>query len=325
MENFAALRQELLTYLDRSRLSGSPRGLYAPIDYIMDMGGKRIRPLLALLAARLFQDSAQAALPVAAAVEVFHNFSLVHDDIMDESPIRRGQPTVHLKYDGSTAILAGDRMLIGAYQHLMQTPRPAVRPRLIEVFNRVATGVCEGQMYDMDFETRADVSIEEYLRMIELKTAVLLGGSLEMGALAAGASDVDAGRLYEFGRLIGIAFQLQDDYLDVFGAAEKVGKKVGNDILKNKKTFLYLKALELADPAQRDALTNWYAAENPDPEQKIAAVTGLMRELDIPRLTAVRRDSFQAQAMDSLEKVACPDSAKAELRQLAENLLNREY
>ncbi len=325
MEQFAALRQELLDYLDQARLSGKPAGLYAPIDYIMDMGGKRIRPLLALLAARLFDAPAAAALPVAAAVEIFHNFSLMHDDIMDESPLRRGQPTVHLRYDASTAILAGDRMLIGAYQHLMQTPRPAVRAQLIDVFNRVATGVCEGQMYDMEFETRDSVSIEAYLRMIELKTAVLLGGSLEMGALAGGAASADAGRLYEFGRLIGIAFQLQDDYLDVFGTAEKVGKRVGNDILKNKKTFLYLKACETADATQVAELRRWYTVEAPDPERKVAAVTDLMRRLDIPRLTAEKRDSYQARALDSLAEVTASDSAKAALRQLAEKLLNREY
>jgi geranylgeranyl diphosphate synthase type II len=325
MEQFAALRQELLDYLDQARLSGEPPGLYAPIDYIMDMGGKRIRPLLALLAARLFDAPAAAALPVAAAVEVFHNFSLVHDDMMDESPLRRGQPTVHLQYNPSTAILAGDRMLIGAYQHLMQTPRAAVRAQLIDVFNRVATGVCEGQMYDMEFETRDSVSIEEYLRMIELKTAVLLGGSLEMGALAAGAPPADAGRLYEFGRLIGIAFQLQDDYLDVFGAAEKVGKRVGNDILQNKKTFLYLKACAIADAAQAAELQRWYTTAAPDPARKVAAVTDLMRQLDIPRLTAAKRDSYQARALASLAEVDAPDSAKAALRQLAESLLNREY
>lgn len=314
-----------MTYLEGARLGGEPEALYEPIDYIMRMGGKRIRPLLALLAARLFEDSARAALPVAAAVETFHNFSLVHDDIMDESPLRRGQPTVHLKYDPAKAILAGDRMLIGAYQHLMRTPRVEARPLLIEAFNRVATGVCEGQMSDMAFEGRAEVSIEEYLRMIEQKTAVLLGGSLEMGALAAGADRSDAERLYEFGRLIGIAFQLQDDYLDIFGAAEKVGKRVGNDILKNKKTFLYLKALETASAEQREELLRWYQIDAADPDQKVSAVTQLMVRLDIPRLTAERRDEYQARALDSLDRVAAPAEAKQPLRRLAVDLLNREY
>lgn len=314
-----------MTYLEGARLSGEPEALYEPIDYIMRMGGKRIRPLLALLAARLFEDSARAALPVAAAVETFHNFSLVHDDIMDESPLRRGQSTVHLKYDPAKAILAGDRMLIGAYQHLMRTPRVEVRPLLIEAFNRVATGVCEGQMSDMAFEGRAEVSIEEYLRMIEQKTAVLLGGSLEMGALAAGADRSDAERLYEFGRLIGIAFQLQDDYLDIFGAAEKVGKRVGNDILKNKKTFLYLKALETASAEQREELLRWYQIDAADPDQKVSAVTQLMVRLDIPRLTAERRDEYQTRALDSLDRVAAPAEAKQPLRRLAVDLLNREY
>ena len=314
-----------MTYLEGARLGGEPEALYEPIDYIMRMGGKRIRPLLALLAARLFEDSARAALPVAAAVETFHNFSLVHDDIMDESPLRRGQPTVHLKYDPAKAILAGDRMLIGAYQHLMRTPRVEARPLLIEAFNRVATGVCEGQMSDMAFEGRAEVSIDEYLRMIEQKTAVLLGGSLEMGALAAGADRSDAERLYEFGRLIGIAFQLQDDYLDIFGAAEKVGKRVGNDILKNKKTFLYLKALETASAEQREELLRWYQIDAADPDQKVSAVTQLMVRLDIPRLTAERRDEYQARALDSLDRVAAPAEAKQPLRRLAVDLLNREY
>jgi geranylgeranyl diphosphate synthase type II len=325
MEQFATLRAELLAYLDHARIGGHPRELYEPIDYIMGMGGKRIRPLLALLAARLFEDSASAALPVAAAVEIFHNFSLVHDDIMDESPLRRGKATVHLQFDMPTAILSGDRMLIGAYQYLMQTPREGVRAQLIEVFNRVATGVCEGQMYDMEFERRSEVHIDEYLRMIELKTAVLLGGSLEMGALAAGAAPTDAERLYEFGRLIGIAFQLQDDYLDIFGAAEKVGKRVGNDILKNKKTFLYLKALEVADSTQRAELQSWYQAREADPDQKVKAVTDLMRQLAIPRLTAERRDEFQQRALASLDQVSTGGASKTALRQLAESLLNREY
>jgi len=231
------LRARFLAALRSTFSKKEPQGLYAPVNYILDLGGKRVRPLVALLAGKMFgDDDLQQAMPVALAVEVFHNFTLLHDDIMDDSPLRRGQATVHEKWDVNTGILSGDLMLIQAYQHLCDCPNTAALPDLLATFNRVATGVCEGQQYDVDFEQRADVTIAEYTKMIELKTAVLLGGALELGALAAGAEKVDAQHLYAFGRLTGLAFQLQDDLLDTFGDEKITGKRTGNDIIRNKKT-----------------------------------------------------------------------------------------
>lgn len=302
-----------------------PRGLYAPIDYILDLGGKRVRPLVALLAGRMYGDNGNTnAMPVALAVEVFHNFTLLHDDIMDESPLRRGQPTVHEKWDVNTGILSGDLMLIQAYEHLCRCPNTAAIPALLKTFNRVATGVCEGQQYDVDFEVRDDVTIKEYLRMIELKTAVLLGGALELGALAAGASQQEADHLYAFGRLTGLAFQLQDDLLDTFGDSSLTGKRTGNDIIRNKKTFLLLKAVEVLGPEGGEELNRWFSENPEDPTEKVARVTAMMREAGIPEAVAKLRDEFQAEAYAHLDAVGGDAKVKAELRELTEALLQRE-
>ncbi len=308
------------TFSDRE-----PRGLYAPIDYILDLGGKRIRPVVALLAARAFGDDEdhRLGMPVALAVEVFHNFTLLHDDIMDESPLRRGQATVHEKWDVNTGILSGDLMLIQAYQHLCNCPDPAALPALLHTFNRVATGVCEGQQYDVDFERRMDVTIAEYLKMIELKTAVLLGGALELGALAAGASQEDADHLYAFGRLTGLAFQLQDDLLDTFGASSDTGKLQGNDIIRNKKTFLFLKAIELLGLEGREELNQWFAASPEDPAEKVIRVTEIMQSVGIPEAVAQLRDEFQEEAYAHLDAAGGDAATKAILKDLAEGLLQR--
>lgn len=301
-----------------------PRGLYAPIDYILDLGGKRVRPLVALLAGRMYGDTQhEATMPIALAVEVFHNFTLLHDDIMDDSPLRRGKATVHEKWDVNTGILSGDLMLIQAYQHLCGCPNKAALPDLLCTFNRVATGVCEGQQYDVDFEVRDDVRIEEYLRMIELKTAVLLGGSLELGALAAGASQEDADHLYAFGRLTGLAFQLQDDLLDTFGETAQTGKLKGNDIIRNKKTFLFLKAIEILGKEGRDELNRWYADSPADPADKVVRVTEMMNEAGIPGVVAALRDQFQEEAYAHLDAAGGDPEIKAVLRGLAESLLQR--
>ena len=320
----AALRSDFLRSLRATFTDKSPRGLYAPIDYILDLGGKRVRPVLALLAARMFGDAdGSQGTPVALCVEVFHNFTLLHDDIMDDSPLRRGQPTVHERWDVNTGILSGDLMLIQAYQHLCEVPRKAALPDLLCTFNRVATGVCEGQQYDVDFEARADVTIAEYLKMIELKTAVLLGGALEMGALAAGASQEDADHLYAFGRLTGLAFQLQDDLLDTFGDSATTGKLRGNDIIRNKKTFLFLKAMELLDADGRDEMDGWFGQLPPDPVEKIRRVTELMESVGIPAAVARLRDEFQAQAYTHLEAAGGRTEEKQILRALTEQLLQR--
>lgn len=275
------------------------------------------------MAGQLFDADQNAVLPVAQAVEVFHNFTLLHDDIMDASDLRRGQPTVHKKWDVNTGILSGDLMLIKAYEQLCLCPTAHRLPEMLTVFNKVATGVCEGQQYDVDFETRNDVRIEEYLKMIELKTAVLLGGALKLGALAADASTEASDHLYEFGRLTGIAFQLQDDLLDTFGTTEQIGKQVGNDIVRNKKTFLYLKALEIATAEQQATLIKWFSSSPEDPSQKVAAVTELMREMEIPSAVANLRDEYQVQAYQHLEAVAVDQQKKQPLIELTEALLKR--
>ena len=302
-----------------------PAGLYQPIEYILGIGGKRVRPLLALLGARICGDDDQLTngMPVALAVETFHNFTLLHDDIMDASPLRRGQPTVHERWDVNTAILSGDLMLIQAYGHLCRVPHPERVAELLCTFNRVATGVCEGQQFDVDFELRDDVSIDDYLQMIELKTAVLLGGALELGALAAGASAEDANHLYTFGRLTGLAFQLHDDLLDTFGEGEQTGKLTGNDIIRNKKTYLYLKTLEGLDRAERDELLELFSQSPQNPTTKVARVTELMRQGDIPRVVGELRDQFQAEAYAHLEQVSGDTTFKNVLRELTEELLQR--
>ncbi len=320
------LRKRFVTYLIKTASDREPRGLYAPVEYTLAMGGKRVRPLLALLAARICGDDAEyaAGMPVALAVETFHNFSLLHDDIMDDSPLRRGQPTVHERWDVNTAILSGDLLLIKAYGHLASVPDSSRTGELLRTFNRVATGVCEGQQFDVEFERRSDVTIEEYLRMIELKTAVLLGGALEMGALAAGASREDADHLYAFGRLTGLAFQLHDDLLDTFGDGEQTGKLTGNDIIRNKKTFLYIKTYEGLDAAEREELQHWFSHAPEDPADKVARVTELMRRREIPRLVGELRDEFQREAYLHLEAVRGEAQWKAVLRQLTQGLLQRE-
>ena len=319
------LLDDFMTALRATFSQREPRGLYEPIDYILDLGGKRVRPLVALLAGRMFGDAdGRQAMPVALAVEVFHNFTLLHDDIMDDSPLRRGQQTVHEKWDVNTGILSGDLMLIQAYQHLCEAPNKAALPAMLATFNRVATGVCEGQQYDVDFEVRDDVRIEEYLKMIELKTAVLLGGALELGALAAGASQADADHLYAFGRLTGLAFQLQDDLLDTFGDSASTGKLKGNDIIRNKKTFLFLKALEILGNEGREELNRWYADSPADPAEKVVRVTAMMEEAGIPEAVAALRDQFQEEAYAHLAAAGGDGAVKEVLRGLAEALLQRK-
>lgn len=323
IQDAAVLRQAYLDYASANSFAQAPHGLYDPVDYILGIGGKRVRPVLALLAGQMFSTDIIPILPVAHSVEVFHNFTLLHDDIMDDSALRRGQPTVHEKWDVNTAILSGDLMLIKAYECLCKCPTHHRLPEMIAAFNRVATGVCEGQQFDVEFESRDDVSIDEYLRMIELKTAVLLGGALELGALAAGATPEDANHLYEFGRMSGIAFQLQDDWLDTFGTTEAIGKMVGNDIVRNKKTFLYLKALEIAEATPRTALREWYGTTPLDSTQKVATVTKMMRELGIPEEVERLRDDYQLRANAHLDAVSASIEAKAPLLALTESLLRR--
>lgn len=311
-------------YLEANRFESQPSGLYQPINYFMSLGGKRIRPILTLIGYDLFAPAVEKALPLAYAMELFHNFTLVHDDIMDQAPIRRGQPTIHQQYGINTAILSGDVMLIHVYDYLLEAGFEHQFPALLSTFNRVAVEVCKGQQYDMDFENRKDVSIPEYLRMIELKTAALLGGCLEVGAVAAEASQKDIQLLAIFGRHLGIAFQLQDDILDAFGDPEKFGKKQGGDIVQNKKTFLVLKAMEVADIPTgnrlKDLMENPTIAEN----EKVREVLDIFQHLKIAELASSVKDQYQASAFKALTAVNAPEDKKDALKNLAFQLMARE-
>lgn len=326
MQDIQQLQTLFLQYLREHPFPESPGELYRPADYIMQLGGKRLRPVMLLMGCDLFSEKPERALPAAMAVEVFHNFTLVHDDIMDAAPLRRGKPTVHALYDTNTAILSGDVMLIHAYQWLMKC-HSLTHPRLnmmIGIFNEVAIGVCEGQQMDVNFERRSDVQIDEYLRMIELKTAVLIAGALQMGAIIGDARAEDAFHLYEFGRLLGIAFQLQDDLLDTFGDPLKFGKKVGGDIAQCKKTYLYLRALELSSEPKRAALRALYEGQEVEEEERIDRVTEQFRALGIPEETMRLQLQYQNEAFRHLDAIQKSDEHKDMLRQLARDLLIRE-
>lgn len=302
-----------------------PRALYEPCEYILTLGGKRLRPAILLMGYGLWRDDVEKALGPAWAVELFHNFSLMHDDIMDAAPLRRGQPTVHTRWNTTTGILSGDVMLVYAYRSLAAFDNPAALPGLLHTFNRVATEVCEGQQMDVDFETRNDVSIPEYLRMIELKTAVLLGGALEMGAICAGANSEDAAHLYHFGRLAGTAFQIQDDLLDTYGDPAKFGKQVGGDILQNKKTLLVLSTFETASQADCLELTRWMQTGAENAAEKVAAVRDIFDRNNIPARIAAEKQRFQNEAFEHLAAVRVPEDRKVLLRGFFEDLLVREF
>lgn len=299
-----------------------PNELYEPIRYIMSLGGKRMRPLLVLLAYELFKDDPESVLDQAIAVEVFHNFTLMHDDIMDEAPLRRGKPTVHEKWDENVAILSGDVMLVKAYDMLLEAPGGL--KEIIKAFNDCAAGVCEGQQFDMNFEELPTVVEDTYINMIRLKTAVLLGFSLKLGAMLAGTTAEDAERLYNFGVSIGIGFQLKDDLLDVYADQEKFGKQVGGDIISNKKTFLLLKALELANAEQKQKLDHWLAADAFDKTEKVAAVTAIYDEIGIRQLTLDKMNQWFDKGFEALDELAVADERKAPLKAFTQYLINRE-
>lgn len=320
------LLEHLQQYAATQTFPQTPVELYEPCDYMMELGGKRLRPALLLMACNMYQAEVTPAVPVAWAVELFHNFTLMHDDIMDAAPLRRGKQTVHTRWNLTTGILSGDVMLIHAYRHLASFNPPHLVPLLLQIFNRVAIGVCEGQQMDVNFETRSDVSLDAYIQMIELKTAVLLGGALEMGAYCGGASSTDAEHLYAFGRLAGIAFQIQDDLLDTYGDPAKFGKQVGGDILQNKKTFLVLKTLEVATAADQQALHEWMqTGPETDSNTKIEAVRALFDRNGIPALVEAAKLTFQQKAFEHLNAVALPETQKNVLRKVVEDLLVREH
>ena len=301
-----------------------PKDLYEPITYIMGLGGKRIRPVLVLMAAELFGKNPEDAIHAAMAIEVFHNFTLVHDDIMDNAPLRRGQQTVHEKWSTNTAILSGDVMMVEANKNLAKIDTQFLKEAL-NTFNATAQGVCEGQQLDMDFETRDDVSIEEYINMIRLKTAVLLGGALKLGAIISDASAEDAELIYQFGENIGIAFQLHDDILDVYADPEKFGKQVGGDIIANKKTFLLLKAFELAEGKKLADLKYWTELQEFDSTEKVEAVKSIFDALNIQNIAKESMDYYKNKALEVFTKINVSDEAKSNLLELTNQLMDREY
>jgi geranylgeranyl diphosphate synthase type II len=301
----------------------SPENLYQPIDYIMSLGGKRLRPLLTLLSYQLGGKDPIDIIRPALVVEVFHNFTLMHDDIMDNAPIRRGQPAVHEKWNENVAILSGDTMLVKAYDMLLELDT-AILPTVIRRFNQTAVEVCEGQQIDMNFETEAEVSEQQYLEMIRLKTAVLLGFSLEYGGLLAGLGSSVAQGLYSIGEKMGIGFQLMDDYLDVYADKAKFGKQVGGDILSNKKTFLLIEALNKASVIQKKELTGWLDAVDYIAEEKVAAVTKIYNEIGIPELTRSKMDAYFDEAFLLLESLPGDQDAKNVIIEFANQLMNRE-
>ncbi|TYZ11453.1 polyprenyl synthetase family protein [Hymenobacter lutimineralis] len=305
------------------RYGDQPISLYEPIRYIMGLGGKRIRPLLTLLGAHLFTDDLDAIVKPALATEVFHNFTLLHDDLMDQAPLRRGQATVHEKWNPNVAILSGDVMLVRAYELLFDI-RPELLAHVLRRFSQTAAEVCEGQQWDMNFETETEVSIAQYLDMIRLKTAVLLGFALELGALLGGASREDADHLRQFGVGIGLAFQLRDDLLDVYGDAATFGKRVGGDIVSDKKTYLLLTAQAQANAAQRAVLAQHIGQPVPDAEAKVQAVRAVYDELEIRPQTEQLINKYFLDALQHLERVVAPETRKKPLHQLALQLLERE-
>ena len=317
------LADALFRQFEQTQYGQSPPELYDPIRYIMGLGGKRMRPLMTLLAASLFTHDWQKALKPAVAVEVFHNFTLLHDDIMDQAPLRRGQPTVHEKWNANIAILSGDVMLVKAYEQLLDVETTYLR-QVLRRFSQTAAEVCEGQQMDMNFESRPTVTEAEYIDMIRLKTSVLLGFALEVGGIVAGADADSTQRLYDAGVNIGIGFQLKDDLLDVYGDPAKFGKQVGGDIIANKKTFLLIEALERADGQVRVELLDWLSRATFDKTDKVNAVTAIYNQLNIRELTESRIADYFAKGFANLEQVNADSARKNVLLSFAHQLVERE-
>ena len=323
MKTFDEITQIVSSELEQVNWNQEPKGLYEPIGYVLSMGGKRIRPALTLMACNLFSDNVQPAVNTALGLEIFHNFTLLHDDIMDRADVRRGRTTVHKKWNDNTAILSGDVMQIASYQFIAKTPIQYLKP-VLDVFSQTAAEICEGQQYDVDFENRDEVKAEEYLEMIRLKTAVLLGCALQCGAWIGGAGEEDAQLLYNFGINIGLAFQLKDDLLDVYGDEATFGKKIGGDILCNKKTYLLIHALKLAKGDDAVALSKWIKSTDEKLEtEKISAVTSLYNKLGVEAICEDKMRDFYTKAVANLEKVSILDNKKHELRKLADKLMLR--
>jgi len=322
MRNILYYQDAFVSYLETFATEKKPESLYSPINYILRLGGKRLRPVLTLMTAEIFNSNHKEALDAALSVEVFHNFSLVHDDIMDAAPLRRGKQTVHEKWNINTGILSGDAMLILAYQ-LFENYEPKIFQSLAKLFSKTALQVCEGQQYDIDFETRNDVTIPEYLKMIEYKTAVLVAAAMQMGAIVANASKEDQNGIYQFGKNLGIAFQLQDDYLDAFGDPKTFGKQVGGDIIENKKTYLYLKALEYVTKEEQTQLMHLFSISPTDTKDKIDAIKEVFVSSGSANATKQEIVNYTKKAFSILQTLNISEENKKGLKQFGEQLMNR--
>ena len=322
MQTVEFYQKEFVAYLERFTSFQGPKNLYEPITYILNLGGKRLRPVLTLMSSEIFGADYKQALDAALSIEVFHNFSLIHDDIMDDAPLRRGKETVHEKWDINTGILSGDAMLILAYK-LFENYEIKTFNALARLFSKTALEVCEGQQYDIDFEIRDDVTIPEYIKMIEHKTAVLVGAALKMGAIVANASQKDQENIYEFGKNLGIAFQLQDDYLDAFGDPKTFGKQLGGDIIENKKTYLYLKSLELSSEENKTQLKYLYELNPEDKLNKIETVKSLFVLSKSDEETKKEIENYTNKAFNVLDSISISDKEKRLLKNFGKQLMTR--
>lgn len=323
MHSLKSLHQRIKDAFSDTRFDMEPQRLYQPITYTLDLGGKRLRPVLVLMSCEIFGGDIEKAVYPAMGVEIFHNFTLLHDDIMDNAPLRRGNKTVHQKWDTNTAILSGDTMFVIAYEHVAKTD-PALLPQVLDLFNDTARKVCEGQQYDMDFETQASVTISDYMTMIRLKTAVLIACSLKLGAIIASASERDAEKIYNLGIELGLAFQLQDDFLDAFGDTSKFGKAIGGDIVTNKKTFLFIKAFELAKGDTLIQLTNYYFDKEITATQKTEGIVNIYKKLEIDSIIRQEIEYRYRKALEILESLQFDRSITNEMVALMQEMLGRE-
>ncbi|MDH6344128.1 geranylgeranyl diphosphate synthase type II [Parabacteroides sp. PFB2-12] len=323
MLSFQQILERIESEISRLSLDYPPKSLYDPIEYILSLGGKRIRPALALIACNMYSDNLDTVINPALGIEVFHNFTLLHDDLMDEADVRRNKPTVHKKWNANAAILSGDAMLIVAYRLIAETEASHLK-EVLDLFTQTAAEICGGQQYDMEFESRMDVTEEEYLEMIRLKTAVLLACSLKTGAILGGASKEDADHLYAFGVNIGLAFQLQDDLLDVYGDPKTFGKNIGGDILCNKKTFILINALKRANEDQRKTLTEWIARTEYDAQEKIALFTYIYNELNLKQLVTAKMQTYYQAAIAHLDALQVAPERREVLIEVCNQLLYRQ-
>ncbi len=323
MHSLKSLHQRISEAFSDTMFTQDPLQLYQPITYTLELGGKRLRPVLVLMSCEIFGGDIEKAIYPAMGLEIFHNFTLLHDDIMDNAPLRRGNKTVHQKWDTNTAILSGDTMFVIAYEHVAKTD-PALLPQVLDLFNDTARKVCEGQQYDMNFETQADVAIPDYMNMIRLKTAVLIACSLKLGAILANASDDDATKIYDLGIELGMAFQLQDDLLDAFGDTSKFGKTIGGDIATNKKTFLFLKAFDLAKDDTLIKLTNYFYDKEISGAEKTEGILAIYRTLKIDEITQREIEFHHGKAMDIFRSLDFDEANSSEMVELMQEMLGRE-